>query len=243
MVSWRLRPETLPGPHVRTVFSGNKVRQNASKPTAGQRPGRASEPEVAEAIAFDDRVLVRRARAGDMQAFGALVAKYQDRVFNLVYRMVGRRADAEEIAQDALLKAMEGIDRFQGNSRFSTWLYRIAVNTTISHRRRVGRVRFHPLGGVEEFEAAMGQADTAQGSQQRQPGPEQAASALERHQLILQALEELDEEFRSAVVLRDVEDLDYETIAEILNVPIGTAKSRIHRGRKALRDKLMDRIG
>ncbi|KKL16836.1 hypothetical protein LCGC14_2491570, partial [marine sediment metagenome] len=98
-----------------------------------------------QTISFEDATLVERARSGDMQAFGALVAKYQDRVFNMVYRMCGRREDAEELSQEAFLKALEKITQFRSQSSFYTWLFRIAANLVISHRRRSGRITFHTL--------------------------------------------------------------------------------------------------
>ncbi|MFP4107043.1 MAG: sigma-70 family RNA polymerase sigma factor [Phycisphaerae bacterium] len=193
-------------------------------------------------IAFADETLVQHSREGDMQAFGALVAKYQDRIFNLVYRMIGNRAEAEEIAQDAFLKALERLDQFRGNSKFYTWLFRIAANLAISHRRRAGRIRFHSMTGPEEFENDRVDVLTAKLSERRTTRPDAAAMAGETSLRIARALEELDDDFRLVVVLRDVEEMDYAQIAECLGLPAGTVKSRLHRARCLLREKLKDLV-
>ena len=203
-----------------------------------------SDPQVAAkgTVAFEDAALVERCRKGDMQAFGALVAKYQDRLFNMVFRMCGRRADAEELAQEAFLRALERIESFRSQSRFYTWLFRIAANLTISYRRRARRIRFEPLGGPEEFGETQAAARTAELASKRNPGPEAEAMTAETNQRISRALEELDDEHRLVVLLRDVEDMDYRQIAEVVGVPVGTVKSRLHRGRCTLRDKLADLV-
>jgi len=173
-----------------------------------------------------------------MSAFGSLVAKYQDRLFNMVFRMCGNRADAEELAQEAFLKALERIDQFKGFSQFYTWLFRIAANLTISHRRRSGRVKFHSLTASDDSSSSPADVLTAGLAQRRNPGPEAVAIAADTGQRITEALGELEDEFRAVVVLRDVEDMDYAQIAEVLGVPIGTVKSRLHRARSMLKDKL-----
>lgn len=190
-------------------------------------------------IAFEDVSLVDRCRRGDLRAFEALVAKYQDRVYNLILRMVSRAADAEELAQETFLKALEKIGQFRGNSGFYTWLFRIAANLAISHRRRGQRIRFRPLEGPENGD---GHADamTAAMSAARTPSPESSAISSETSQRVAEALEELDDEFRLVVVLRDIEDMDYSEIAEVLDAPVGTVKSRLHRARLMLKDKLAD---
>lgn len=192
------------------------------------------------AIVFDDAALVERTRKGDMQAFSALVAKYQDRVFNLVYRMCHHREDAEELAQEAFLKALEKIGQFRGKSRFYTWVFRIAANLVISHRRRAGRIAFRSISGPEDLGQTQAGELTAQVAARRDPGPEAAAMSAETQQVIIAALEELDDEVRLAVLLRDVEGMDYAEIADVLGVAPGTVKSRLHRGRCALREKLAD---
>jgi RNA polymerase sigma-70 factor (ECF subfamily) len=177
-----------------------------------------------------------------MQAFGVLVGKYQDRVFNLAMRMCNRRADAEELAQEAFLRALERIGQFKGESRFYTWLFRIAANLTISHRRRSGRVRFVSMDRHEDDEPPVAEMVTAEVARQREPGPVAKAEAAETRDIVTRALESLDEPFRLVLVLRDLQDMDYAEVAEVLNVPVGTVKSRLFRARCLLRQRLEGRV-
>jgi len=199
----------------------------------------APEAPAPQPVAFDDAALLGQCRRGDMQAFGSLVAKYQDRVFNVILRICQNPADAEELAQETFLKALERLETFRGQSRFYTWLFRIAVNAALSHQRRAGRIRFRPLpepGSMEQLAPSDGAAGL--GRRPRDPRPDQAAMTRESHQHLLQALADLEEDFRVVVVLRDIEDMDYKQIARVLDVPAGTVKSRLHRGRQILREKL-----
>jgi RNA polymerase sigma-70 factor (ECF subfamily) len=173
-----------------------------------------------------------------MQAFGLLVAKYQDRIYNLVLRLCGNASDAEELAQETFLKALENIAQFRGNSRFYTWLFRIAANLAISARRRGARIKFHPLAASDDGDGQIGLE--ARLADSREPSPQHAAASAETAAAVLRALEELDEEARLVVVLRDVEDMDYSQIAEVLDLPVGTVKSRLHRARCLLKEKLSD---
>jgi RNA polymerase sigma-70 factor (ECF subfamily) len=185
---------------------------------------------------------VERSRKGDMQAFGLLVAKYQERLLNVVFRLCGRRAEAEELAQEAFLKAMERLGEFRGSSGFYTWLFRIAVNLTVSHRRRAGRIGFRSLTGGEDSDSSAGDSLTSGLAERREPLPEVAAQNVERKERVFRALDELEEEFRVVVVLRDIEDMDYGQIARVLELPPGTVKSRLHRARSLLKDKLADLV-
>lgn len=190
-----------------------------------------------EPIAFEDAALVQRFKRGDVESFGLLVAKYQDRVYNLVLRICGRPSIAEELAQEAFLKAMEKLSQFRGKSKFYTWLFRIAANLAISYRRRSGRIQFHSLSPCPEQGNDQRQV-TASMAGRREISPPAAAMAAETNAQIAAALEELDDEFRMVLVLRDMEDMDYAQIGEVLDVPVGTVKSRLHRGRTMLREKL-----
>ena len=210
---------------------------------AGGDSAAVSGPQAkASTISFEDAALVEQCRRGDMLAFGSLVAKYQDRIFNMVFRMCGRRADAEELAQETFLKALERINQFRGQSQFYTWLFRIAANLTISHRRRGTRVRFQSLAGPQEFETDQGDNLTAAMARKRGQAPDAPALAAETSQRVMEALEELDDEFRLVVVLCDMEGMDYARIAAVLNLPIGTVKSRLHRARCDLKVKLADLV-
>ncbi len=182
-----------------------------------------------------DAELVDRAQAGASPAFAELVLRYQDRVHNLCYRMCGDHADALDLTQSTFLRALESLHGFERRANFFTWLFRIAVNLAISRRRQRRRRKTASLDG-----------DGAEGGRPADALPDREsidpAAALERrelHERLAGALAEMDEDFRAAVVLRDVEGLDYATIAEILDVPTGTVKSRIARGRTLLREALM----
>jgi len=218
-------------------FFGNLVTYRASNILAGQGGAAARRQASAKPIAFDDVALVQQFRKGDMESFSLLVAKYQDRIYNMLFRMCGRPADAEELAQDTFLRAMERIGQFRGRSKFYTWMFRIAANLAISRRRRDGRIRFHSLSGTDEYDDG-GSALTASTAARPEPGPRAAAIAAETNERVMAALDELDEEFRVVVVLRDIEEMDYAQVADVLDVPVGTVKSRLHRARCILKDKL-----
>lgn len=217
------------------------MNRKASNIVTARKAGTDAEVGSGGAIAFEDAALVARSRKGDMQAFAALVAKYQDRVFNMIYRMCHRHEDAEELAQETFLKALEKISQFRGQSRFYTWVFRIAVNLVISHRRRSGRIRFQSLVGPEEFGPTQA-AEMAAAANRSNPGPQAAAMSAETQGRVMAALEELDDKMRLVVVLRDVEDMDYGEISDVLSVPIGTVKSQLHRARCALKGKLADLV-
>jgi len=219
------------------------VTEGASNILAGSERSGGVEAAAPVTLAFEDAALVQRCRKGDMQAFGLLVAKYQDRLFNMIFRMCGRRADAEELAQEAFLKALENLPNFRGQSRFYTWLFRIAANLAISHRRRGGRVAFHSLTQPDDYDGTQAEALTAAAAERRTPGPPAAAMSAETADRVTRALDELDDEFRLVVILRDIEDMDYAEAAEVLGVPVGTVKSRLHRARRMLQEKLKDLVG
>jgi len=172
---------------------------------------------------------VRRSRGGDAQAFGHLVERYQGRLLTAVTRSVGRRDLAEDLVQEAFLRAFEAMGQFRERSSFYTWLYRIAFNLVLSGRRRQQR-KTNPTEPVpvEELED----------SQTMNPGVQ--AEAQELRQRIQQALSGLSETFRLPLVLREIEGMNYEQIGEVLRLPLGTVKSRIHRARMELRQTLKD---
>ncbi|PZN07696.1 MAG: RNA polymerase subunit sigma-24 [Bacillota bacterium] len=179
-----------------------------------------------------DEVLVERGRAGDVDAFTALVERYQVPVYNLCLRLVGQPADAADVAQEVFLRVYSHLDRFRGDARFRTWLYRVAVNTCRDELRRRRR-RPAPAAASSTGHPPAGAAgDGGSGD------PARAVLAREAQAEIQAALGRLPEPFRAAVVLRDVHGLSYEEVAAVLGVATGTAKSRVHRGRVLLRDML-----
>ena len=181
----------------------------------------------------NDQELVRRVQAGDQSAFDVLVLKYQHRVLKLVSRFVNDAAEAEDVAQEAFLKAYRALPSFRGDSAFYTWLYRIAINTAknalVAHKRRP--VDFDlDLQDPEQFErqARLKEADT----------PEGVLLTDEIRDVVEKAMEQLPEDLRTAIVLRELEGLSYEEIAEAMDCPVGTVRSRIFRAREAIDKKL-----
>ena len=196
-----------------------------------------------QSIAFDEAVLVELAQRGDREAFGGLVVMYQDRLYNVISRLCSNPADVEEIAQEAFLRAFEKIRDFRGKSRFYTWLFRIATNLALSRIRRSKCVKFHSLDAADEQDNLPDSDVVTQTlAEKRNVSPDAAAITRETGLRIEAALQELDEDYRVVVVFRDIEDMNYSQIAEILELPEGTVKSRLHRGRCMLRDKLVDLV-
>jgi RNA polymerase sigma-70 factor, ECF subfamily len=180
-----------------------------------------------------DQQLVRRVQAGDKSAFNLLVLKYQHRVLKLVSRFVSDAAEAEDVAQEAFIKAYRALASFRGDSAFYTWLYRIAINTAknalVSNRRRP--VDFDlDLQDPEQYDrhARLKESDT----------PEGVLLTEEIRQVVEHAMEQLPEDLRTAIVLRELEGLSYEEIAEAMDCPVGTVRSRIFRAREAIDKKL-----
>ena len=175
--------------------------------------------------------MVALAHAGDVEAFGRLVERNQHYVYNAVYHLVGDERDAEDIAQDVFVKAYRSIGRFEGRSKFSTWLYGIMLNSVRSFwRRRTRRPRL-VQDAAEEDERAHDPA--AEG---RNPFEESVRG--ERVEAVRAAIARLDEDLREIVVMRDIRGLSYEELADVLDLPDGTVKSRLHRARSALKELL-----
>jgi RNA polymerase sigma-70 factor (ECF subfamily) len=189
-------------------------------------------------MSLGERLFLVRLRARDERAFQELVAEYGDRVFNLVLRMVADRAEAEDIAQEVFVTVWKSIDTYRGEARLSTWLLRIAANHAKNRIKYLAR-RATDKGGLDEApEAAMADLGKAP-AQSHVSSPEAALEAAERGTALEQAIASLDEDHRLVLVLRDIEELAYEEICEITGLPEGTVKSRIHRARLALKERLI----
>ena len=180
-----------------------------------------------------DQMLVERVQRGDRLAFDLLVRKYQHKVVKLVGRFVRNTADAEDIAQEAFIKAYRALPAFRGDSAFYTWLYRIAINTAknavVSNRRRPLELDVDTQD-AEQFErhAQLREGDT----------PEGLALAEEIRLSVESAMGDLPEDLRTAIVLRELDGLSYEEIAAAMDCPVGTVRSRIFRAREAIDKKL-----
>lgn len=195
--------------------------------------------EVVEAATGDDRLLTGL-RRGDEAAFEELVALYERPVYNLIYRLLPDASDAPDVVQETFLKVFRAVGSFRGQSSLKTWIYRIAVNEAHNQRRWFGRKRGQEVGLEEEI--GPDGMSFQQVLEDPRESPFETVRSREMMSVVDDALAALKPDFRAAVVLRDIEDLRYEEIAEILNLNLGTVKSRILRGREALRDELEARL-
>jgi len=189
--------------------------------------------EAASNASLSDQDLIGQVTAGNGEVFGTIVERHQDRLYNTIYRLVGSAEDARDVLQDVFVKAFENLERFRGGSSLYTWLFRIAVNTSLSHRRKR---RWVSMGA-----GAPDDGDPAGRPPLADPAPADPADRLmaaETERLIQEAIGSLDDEHRTVVVLRDIQHCDYRDIADILDVPPGTVKSRLHRARLLLRERL-----
>jgi RNA polymerase sigma-70 factor, ECF subfamily len=176
----------------------------------------------------DDSSLINRSVAGDTEAFGELVFRYQDRLYNSLVHYLRNESEAEEVLQDSFILSFTRLSSFQGKSSFYTWLYRIAFNTAISRRRRK-----RPQVSLERD--IVGSGKELDGGA---PSPESQLDEQERSTALMAALGRLHEDHRSILVLREMDELSYEEISEILDLPVGTVRSRLHRARAQLKDEL-----
>lgn len=180
-----------------------------------------------------DAELVKRVQAGDTAAFDILVQKYQHKVVNLVGRFVSDQAECYDITQDSFIKAYRAIGNFRGDSQFYTWLYRIAANTAknyLASRARKSPTYSVEVEDAEHFEGESGLKEYAT--------PENLLLTEEIKQTVFRAIEALPDDLKSAITLREIEGLSYEEIAEVMDCPIGTVRSRIFRARDVIDKEL-----
>ena len=190
------------------------------------------ERPINEPTLSDDASLIAATLTGDTAAFGRLVGLYQDRLYNSLVRVTGSAEDAGDIAQDAFVQAYLKLDSFRGSSAFYTWLYRIAFNLAMSHARRERKV-----ASLDGMKASLG-SEPVDG----QPAPEAGIERREQVELVHAALAELSTEYRTILVLREIDGCRYDEIAQILQLPVGTVRSRLFRARMQLRDQLAPRL-
>ena len=178
-----------------------------------------------------DQTLIDSCLSGRREAFGQLVERYQNRLFHSLLHLLGSTEDAQDAAQDAFVQAFEKLGSFRGQSQFYSWLFRIAFNTAVSNKRKTRRMAVSLEARKEASGLEPPDANPA-------TEPSYAMDVSDRQRLIQQALSELSEEFRTALVLKEMDGMSYEEIADVVDVPVGTVRSRIHRARFELRDKL-----
>ncbi len=191
----------------------------------------------------DEQKLVERLKRRDEAAFSELVRLYQGRIFHLVLRMIGDPAEAEELSQEVFITVFKAIDGFRGDSKLSTWMYRVATNhckNRIKYLSRRARASKRELDEIADRDAIeSGTMSTSA----RLPRPDDMAQARQVERLIQRALLELDDDQRELVVLRDIENMTYEEIQRVTGLPEGTVKSRLHRARQALQQRLAELQG
>ncbi len=181
-----------------------------------------------------DELLVERAKRGDVAAFEQLISQYEKKVYNLAYRLTGSHEDASDVAQEAFIRVYNSLPEFRGDSSFATWLYRIVNNVGMDELRKRKRQRVTSLDDtvtVDDGEISRQLADGAD-------GPEQALERVETQRAVQESINSLDEEYRMVVVMCDLQGYSYNEIAETLGINLGTVKSRLHRARQALKEKL-----
>jgi RNA polymerase sigma-70 factor (ECF subfamily) len=179
----------------------------------------------------DDTQLIALSVHGDRKAFGELVGRYQDRLYHTAYRLIGNADDAQDVVQDSFLSAFLSLHQFKGDARFFTWLYRIAVNAAITLKRKRRVVLSADLPGPRTLGEPHDESDGCR--------PGTALEREENERLLQGAINSLTAEHRIVIVLKEIEGQKYEAIAEVLGVPIGTVRSRLHRARLELRDRLL----
>jgi RNA polymerase sigma-70 factor, ECF subfamily len=193
-------------------------------------PDRRSEAEA-------DWLLVQRVQAGEVERFDELVVRYRERIWSVLYNLTSNREDAADLTQDAFLKAFQSINRFQGQSAFFTWLYRIAVNTTLNHLQKAKLRRFFSLEKIRDEEPVAGLLD-----QLADPGnsSDRAACLGELQQKLNEAMQKLSIKHRTVVTLFEIDGLSHEEIAEITGTSVGTVRSRLHYAKQQLQAELQN---
>ena len=186
-----------------------------------------------------ERSLLKRLLNRDERAFRELVEAHRDRVFNITYRMLGDRAEAEDVAQEVFIAVFKQIETFRQESKFSTWLYRVTVNHCKNRIKYLARRHDRKR---EELNETSEQVNGVAQPSLRAGQPDRALEGIQMEVLLQQAIADLEPEHREVVILRDVEDLSIEEICEITDLPDGTVKSRLHRARLVLRKKLQRHV-
>ncbi len=227
-------------------FSRNLLGKRASEPMSslsGAQYGSEVPAGLLEKGDGRELEMLRRAQKGDRAAYGQIVVFYQDRLFNAMLRLVGDREEARELTQEAFTRGLMKLDGFRGDASPYTWLFRIAVNLAISRLRKVQRHRVfslswtgHSGNGHHGDDQASSLADRL--AHESTATPPADLEKRETAEQVLAALGRLDSEYRAVLVMRDIEGFDYQQMADVLGLPLGTLKSRLFRARLALRDEL-----
>lgn len=186
-------------------------------------------------ISLDDETLVRQCQHGDSEAMSCLIVKYQDRVYNTILKICSNRDDAAELTQDTFVKVLESIQTFRGKSSFYTWLFRVAVNLTLNHCRRRFKLSPVSLDATNENLEKQREPLTSILSDSGQNDPAAIVQQKELVKRMIESIGQLPQEYRIILILRDIEQMSYADIGEVLELEHGTVKSRLSRARAALR--------
>ena len=191
-------------------------------------------------VNINDAVLIEQYQNGDSAALEQLVLKYQNRIYNVILKMCADHDDAAELTQETFVKVIENLDRFEGRSSFYTWTFRIAVNLTLNYCQRNSKVAFKSLDAEQEQQDDGNVKQVLKDflSDESSPDPAAVVQNKELYRIAARALMGLDEAHRAVIVLRDIEGLSYARIAEVLDIEIGTVRSRLSRARSKMRDIL-----
>jgi len=209
-------------------LEAERARAGLGKDQNRELPAGTARPNDESTTSEEDRLLCEF-QAGDSHAFGLLVHRYQDRLYTALVRFLDRSEDALDVLQDTFLSAFANARNFKGNSRFYTWIYRIAMNHAIDHHRRKRPRQSLSIFAEDQVEIFDQRSET------------QPVENLEREEdrsLVQLALQQLSPEHRMVLVMKEIDDLRYEEIADVLEVPVGTVRSRLHRARAELKDIL-----
>jgi len=185
--------------------------------------------------ADDDWNVVRRVQAGEVAAFDQLILKYRTRIFGVVYNLTSNREDAADLTQDAFIKAFQSIQRFQGQSSFFTWLYRIAINATLSYLRKNRTRSFFSLERIDESEPVSKEVIEALTDK---TGVERDAYVRELQERLNEAMQKLSINHRTVVTLFEIDGLSHQEIAEIMDCSVGTVRSRLHYAKQLLQAEM-----
>ena len=184
---------------------------------------------------LDEKTLISKSKAGDRQAFSALVEKYQSKIINMSYGMLSDQEDAYDAAQEVFIKVFRSIDSFEEKSSFSTWIYRITVNVCNDMLRK----RQRKISALSLSSTADGDEEKVLEIKDDAPTPQDTAETNETQLEVRRAISELSDEYKTVITLFDLEGLSYDEISSIINVPVGTVKSRLSRARSALKKNLL----
>ncbi|HSH09633.1 MAG TPA: sigma-70 family RNA polymerase sigma factor [Oceanipulchritudo sp.] len=189
---------------------------------------------VQQSAADADRILVERVQNGDVAAFDTLVRKYRERLYGIIYNLTSNREDAADLTQESFIKAFSSIARFKGNSAFFTWLYRIGVNTALSHLKRNRLRRFFSLEHIQEEGSNAQILETLAAKHKSEKG----ALLNELQEKLNEAMQKLSPKHRTVVVLFEIEGLSHQEIADIVGCSVGTVRSRLHYAKQQLQADL-----